>query len=231
MRAFRLAAVARRHRAAPAMASIVWYCACAPPVIPAIIDRTADAHEMLSSSLDARVHRFIYDRPPADRSGSPRLVALTFDDGPYPVETPLLLDVLGDLHVPATFFLIGRDAEQFPAADAAHRARGARDREPYADASAEPRCARHPRGSVSARGRCRRARDDGTRPVDPRLDAAAARALHRGNRTRRPGGRLQRDTVDRRSRRLALRYPPQRWWRTWSRTQPRRRSSCCTAAG
>ena len=84
------------------------------PVIPAIIDRTADGHEMLSSSVDARIHRFFYDRPPTDRSGSPRLVALTFDDGPYPVETPLLLDVLGDLHVPATFFLIGRDAEQFP---------------------------------------------------------------------------------------------------------------------
>jgi peptidoglycan/xylan/chitin deacetylase (PgdA/CDA1 family) len=84
------------------------------PVIPAIIDRTADAHRMLASSLDARINRYLYDRPPADRSGSPRLVALTFDDGPYPVETPLLLDVLHDLHVPATFFLIGRDAEEFP---------------------------------------------------------------------------------------------------------------------
>jgi peptidoglycan/xylan/chitin deacetylase (PgdA/CDA1 family) len=44
----------------------------------------------------------------------PRLVALTFDDGPYPVSTPLLLQELRDLRVPATFFLIGRDAEQFP---------------------------------------------------------------------------------------------------------------------
>ena len=84
------------------------------PVIPAIIDRTDDAHRMLASSIDARVNRYFFDRPPKDRTGSPRLVALTFDDGPYPVETPLLLDVLRDLHVPATFFLIGRDAEEFP---------------------------------------------------------------------------------------------------------------------
>jgi peptidoglycan/xylan/chitin deacetylase (PgdA/CDA1 family) len=42
------------------------------------------------------------------------LIALTFDDGPYPVDTPLLLDTLADLHVPATFFLIGRDGQQYP---------------------------------------------------------------------------------------------------------------------
>jgi peptidoglycan/xylan/chitin deacetylase (PgdA/CDA1 family) len=43
-----------------------------------------------------------------------KLVALTFDDGPYPVDTPLLLDTLEELHVPATFFLIGRDGQQYP---------------------------------------------------------------------------------------------------------------------
>ena len=43
-----------------------------------------------------------------------KLIALTFDDGPYPVTTPLLLAQLRALHVPATFFLIGRDAEQWP---------------------------------------------------------------------------------------------------------------------
>jgi peptidoglycan/xylan/chitin deacetylase (PgdA/CDA1 family) len=42
------------------------------------------------------------------------LIALTFDDGPYPIYTPMLLDVLHDLHVPATFFLIGQDARQWP---------------------------------------------------------------------------------------------------------------------
>ncbi|MDQ2857509.1 MAG: polysaccharide deacetylase family protein [Candidatus Eremiobacteraeota bacterium] len=86
------------------------------PVIPALVTRTDDAHRELSPSIGARVDRLLHDRPPAarDRGLVPRLVALTFDDGPYPVETPLLLDVLADEHVPATFFLIGRDSEQFP---------------------------------------------------------------------------------------------------------------------
>jgi peptidoglycan/xylan/chitin deacetylase (PgdA/CDA1 family) len=86
------------------------------PVIPPIVARDADAHRLLSGSLPARIDRLLHDRPPplAERSGNPRLIALTFDDGPYPVETPLLLDMLAELHVPATFFLIGDDAEHFP---------------------------------------------------------------------------------------------------------------------
>jgi peptidoglycan-N-acetylglucosamine deacetylase len=40
-------------------------------------------------------------------------LALTFDDGPDPEWTPLILDVLKREHVPATFFLIGIQAEKF----------------------------------------------------------------------------------------------------------------------
>ena len=43
-----------------------------------------------------------------------RLIALTFDDGPYPFYTPLLLHVLDRSHVSATFFCVGRSAQQFP---------------------------------------------------------------------------------------------------------------------
>ncbi|MEI8381234.1 MAG: polysaccharide deacetylase family protein [Planctomycetota bacterium] len=43
----------------------------------------------------------------------PRL-ALTFDDGPHPIHTPQLLDVLRSTHVCATFFVVGKDAEQHP---------------------------------------------------------------------------------------------------------------------
>ncbi|HXB62221.1 MAG TPA: polysaccharide deacetylase family protein [Acidobacteriaceae bacterium] len=42
-------------------------------------------------------------------------VALTFDDGPDPVDTPKLLDILREKDVKATFFVVGRRAEQFPA--------------------------------------------------------------------------------------------------------------------
>lgn len=43
-----------------------------------------------------------------------RVIALTFDDGPHPVQTPLVLDVLRDNGVQAVFFCIGNRAAQFP---------------------------------------------------------------------------------------------------------------------
>ncbi len=45
---------------------------------------------------------------------SKKEIALTFDDGPYPFYTPLLLHVLERSHVPATFFIVGRSAQEFP---------------------------------------------------------------------------------------------------------------------
>jgi peptidoglycan-N-acetylglucosamine deacetylase len=42
-------------------------------------------------------------------------IALTFDDGPDAVDTPRLLDILQEKGVKATFFVIGKRAEQFPA--------------------------------------------------------------------------------------------------------------------
>ena len=41
-------------------------------------------------------------------------VCLTFDDGPHPEYTPRLLQLLSELGVPATFFLVGQEAERFP---------------------------------------------------------------------------------------------------------------------
>jgi peptidoglycan/xylan/chitin deacetylase (PgdA/CDA1 family) len=43
-----------------------------------------------------------------------RCVALTFDDGPDPVDTPRLLDILRDKGVKATFFVVGKRADQYP---------------------------------------------------------------------------------------------------------------------
>jgi peptidoglycan-N-acetylglucosamine deacetylase len=47
---------------------------------------------------------------PADH----RAVALTFDDGPDPVFTPRVLDILAQFGVRGTFFVIGQRAEQHP---------------------------------------------------------------------------------------------------------------------
>lgn len=41
-------------------------------------------------------------------------VAITFDDGPHPVYTPLLLDILKQHHVKACFFLLGKNVIKFP---------------------------------------------------------------------------------------------------------------------
>jgi peptidoglycan/xylan/chitin deacetylase (PgdA/CDA1 family) len=41
-------------------------------------------------------------------------VALTFDDGPDPVWTPKVLELLRKYQVPATFCVVGSNAEQFP---------------------------------------------------------------------------------------------------------------------
>jgi peptidoglycan/xylan/chitin deacetylase (PgdA/CDA1 family) len=42
------------------------------------------------------------------------LVSITFDDGPNPRATPLILDVLRRERVHATFFVLGRHAERWP---------------------------------------------------------------------------------------------------------------------
>jgi len=56
-----------------------------------------------------------YDRLPTpyvvQRTGArPKLVSLTFDDGPDPVWTPKILSILERYHVPATFFIVGENA-------------------------------------------------------------------------------------------------------------------------
>src|SRR5579863_1899912 len=83
-------------------------------VPPALVTPKTNVHLEFSSGVAARLYRVMHELPTEDRSARPRLIALTFDDGPYPVYTPLLLDVLRDLGVPATFFLIGADAQQWP---------------------------------------------------------------------------------------------------------------------
>jgi peptidoglycan-N-acetylglucosamine deacetylase len=49
-------------------------------------------------------------RIPSER----KVVALTFDDGPNPDATPLILDTLAEKGVRATFFVLGSHAERWP---------------------------------------------------------------------------------------------------------------------
>ncbi|MGJ7913039.1 polysaccharide deacetylase family protein [Neobacillus sp. LXY-1] len=48
------------------------------------------------------------------RKGSSTEVAFTFDDGPNPVYTPQILDLLKRHQIKATFFVLGSKAEKYP---------------------------------------------------------------------------------------------------------------------
>ncbi len=47
-------------------------------------------------------------------SGENEGIAFTFDDGPDPVTTPKILDILRTEKIKATFFVIGKRAEKYP---------------------------------------------------------------------------------------------------------------------
>jgi peptidoglycan/xylan/chitin deacetylase (PgdA/CDA1 family) len=68
-----------------------------------VIVRGADSHELVSSRFTA-----------TGAAKPERAVALTFDDGPSPENTPRFLATLKKLHVRATFFVIGYLAEAYP---------------------------------------------------------------------------------------------------------------------
>ncbi len=43
-----------------------------------------------------------------------KIIALTFDDGPHPKQTPAILDILKKYNIKATFFVVGENAEYYP---------------------------------------------------------------------------------------------------------------------
>ena len=48
------------------------------------------------------------------RSSSSKVIYLTFDDGPMPEVTPLVLDLLDKYNVKATFFCVGENVRKYP---------------------------------------------------------------------------------------------------------------------
>jgi cellulose synthase/poly-beta-1,6-N-acetylglucosamine synthase-like glycosyltransferase/peptidoglycan/xylan/chitin deacetylase (PgdA/CDA1 family)/spore germination protein YaaH len=73
----------------------------------------------LTTDSSGRIVRAVYDRVPSGyvvekRGRNGKLLALTFDDGPDERNTGRLLDTLRDLHVPATFFVIGDQVMRAP---------------------------------------------------------------------------------------------------------------------
>ena len=72
-------------------------------------------HRTVTTDKSGAITGIGFDRLPTpwqiQRTGyRPGLVALTFDDGPDPVWTPKILDILKAKGVPATFFVVGENA-------------------------------------------------------------------------------------------------------------------------
>lgn len=57
---------------------------------------------------------FALERTYSRKTNSEMKIALTFDDGPHPKGTPPILAVLDKYGIPATFFVIGENAERYP---------------------------------------------------------------------------------------------------------------------
>jgi cellulose synthase/poly-beta-1,6-N-acetylglucosamine synthase-like glycosyltransferase/peptidoglycan/xylan/chitin deacetylase (PgdA/CDA1 family)/spore germination protein YaaH len=71
--------------------------------------------EAATQLIDDQVFQTLPEPYRVARYGAtPKQVAITFDDGPDPEWTPKILDVLKREHAPATFFLIGFQAESNP---------------------------------------------------------------------------------------------------------------------
>ncbi|PYX76713.1 MAG: polysaccharide deacetylase family protein [Acidobacteria bacterium] len=66
---------------------------------------------MLYLLFHPRNHWLVSNRYRVEGAGC---IALTFDDGPNPVDTPKLLDLLREKGVKATFFVVGKRADQYP---------------------------------------------------------------------------------------------------------------------
>jgi len=81
-----------------------------------ILELGVGAAAIVGGAVHGVFHRNspIFGKPITRVSARDRAVSLTFDDGPNPDATPLVLDALRARGVRATFFILGRHAEQWP---------------------------------------------------------------------------------------------------------------------
>lgn len=77
----------------------------------AIVGILAGAFLTLSAVLP---ENNVFGRVFIDSKTNQKVVALTFDDGPYPPYTEQVLAILKEYNVPATFFLVGQNVEKHP---------------------------------------------------------------------------------------------------------------------
>jgi len=78
----------------------------------------AKKHLIIAEKFDTYPSQFVIRRSgmvdQVTGENTAKKIALTFDDGPDPRWTPQILDILNRYHVPATFFVVGENAEAHP---------------------------------------------------------------------------------------------------------------------
>ena len=84
-----------------------------------VIAEPRDGARRINTDEQGFITSETYDSVPSSyviqRTGDhPGLIALTFDDGPDPVWTPKILDILKQENVPATFFIVGENGQANP---------------------------------------------------------------------------------------------------------------------
>jgi peptidoglycan/xylan/chitin deacetylase (PgdA/CDA1 family) len=70
--------------------------------------------EVVSDDMNATRTGYEPITPSIPSDNAPR-VAITFENGPHPIYTPIILDALRQRNVPAAFFCLGNRAEDYPA--------------------------------------------------------------------------------------------------------------------
>ncbi|HUF62187.1 MAG TPA: polysaccharide deacetylase family protein [Verrucomicrobiales bacterium] len=78
-----------------------------PAAVPSADSEAAASAEVTSDGKPVRAAYFSVEIPEP-------YVALTFDDGPHPKNTPRLLDLLRERKVRATFYVVGQNVKEFP---------------------------------------------------------------------------------------------------------------------
>lgn len=58
--------------------------------------------------------RWIYPSLEWKGNAADKTIYLTFDDGPHPIATPFVLDLLKQYQIKATFFCIGKNVQRYP---------------------------------------------------------------------------------------------------------------------
>lgn len=79
------------------------------PTVPA----AAEAQDASKYPADSNMEERLGEKEEDETEREPRKIALTFDDGPHPVYTEQMLELLKEKGVPATFFLLGQNVEQY----------------------------------------------------------------------------------------------------------------------